>query len=253
MNIMGKVRSMQSMAMGSVMGPMNTQPHTFGGQTLLGGGGLSNVPRNPGVEGFGSMFDQKIRGILSEGASNFDAAAGKIIAGPAAAPAAAAAAAAPKGRQGYGWLQSKVESVSARNVAAARPRSRVFLGHGGMGAGRPVGPAGVVSAVKSGAGKEIRTFAMTNSTQAIVRYGGGVVAAAGMFGTYNNLRDGRYGRAAMTAGLAYGGAMAFTDPARVLGMANNMIRKINAAGQTANVLERGAASKMGKFLTRFIH
>lgn len=248
MNIMSRARTMRSMAMGSVMGPMNTTPFTFGGPTPLGGGGLSGVPRQSGVEHFGSMFDQNIRRILNEGAANFNSRAEAIIAGPPAA----AAAATPKGRQGTGWLQSKVESVSARNIAAARPRSRVFLGHGGMGGSTPINASQVIAGVpKSGGGKAIREFAMTSSTLNMVKYGGLGVAAAGTFGTYNNLRDGRYGRAAMSAGVAYGGAYAFTRPERVLGMANNMIRKLNASSKTASIIERGMASKLGKQLTRF--
>lgn len=103
----------------------------------------------------------------------------------------------------------------------------------------------------SGAALPIRGFALTSSNLNLVRYGGMGVAAAGMMGTYNNLRDGRYGRAAMAAGVGYAGAMAFTNPGRVANMANSMLGRV--AGSAEKAMNLKIVQKMGARFGGLIH
>lgn len=106
------------------------------------------------------------------------------------------------------------------------------------GAGPHV-PAPVVSE----AAAAMRTFGVTSGTLNAVKFGGLGVGAAGAFSTYNNMRDGRYGRAALSAGATYGGFYAFANHQKVASWAVGQANKLIEQSTAKTFMAKSAAHK----------
>jgi hypothetical protein len=71
----------------------------------------------------------------------------------------------------------------------------------------------------------------------------------GALGAFNNMRDGRYGRAAIGAGMAYGGYRLFKDPRIVEQMANKLLNFNTTKGVLS---KRIMGSKAAGFAARIL-